>query len=637
MEAKFFEYKQVSQDEKNGDPEEIKRTTSSPKRQLICCKKWKCILSLVIIVFITGIIRLIVFLFENQIIPVELNSIVAETEIDTVEVADNAENNAMVDSDVAVELTETLNIDKPDQDEVRTSVTLVTGTHVDISQTLQEMLTQSRSELCANLSQVVLDLWTAEKINQYMDAKNALETVLQQIAIEGISCTLSGSLSHVFSFPITMRANQPCDDRWRYIIQAYNKNKILPYDVFLYRPDIIQFEKLLGKYSIHLRIVSILGKDPIQATFQTETCGLHVNLLKQYPVYKNTLLWNNLCDLQVQIQKIENSPWADHASLNCDESLDRNAESIQIIGSWIGIPKDQVKSSFCSGSSSKIGNGAGKGNNIDLGVYFIPKQLKIFNKMQRSQTIMKTKFEGVKIVFVAGLEGVGHHAFSGIHRGYFAEALVAPMDNFVRQTAFSSAESFLGARSNLLKTFRDLANKTTNGIYFLRSLSYPFGGHNCIFRRIGRSLCNPNLVELVKVAEEANIDLRIFIMERNFDASLVSDTLHRGFDDVFLQSKLMLLSNSIIQTQAQSIDSKFIARVRFEELVDSPSSFVKKVVYHLGVSTTSSLFSTYVQALQSHRKPQHSSNDVTDNSTNVEMFPKVLRDYVQEITEQFYQ
>eukprot|EP00040_Diaphanoeca_grandis_P021516 m.114714 g.114714 ORF g.114714 m.114714 type:complete len:354 (-) comp28367_c0_seq1:405-1466(-) len=195
-----------------------------------------------------------------------------------------------------------------------------------------------------------------------------------------------------------------------------------------------------------------------------------------------------------------------------------------------------------------------------------------------------------RAVFIAGLEGTGHHAFHSLFTTDmcdYAETVgdainkkltkhrycVGVHPEHLWPTCDINGSFFLGQRRSdvlasrvgLLKAFKRMANARRKRLFVLNGahpsylnwpmLSYPnCAAHGC------RNLHNPDVRMLADVAEQAGLDLRVIVITRSAQGMLESVIVNRGFGET-LESETNLLSTSaaILTSQLKSIDPLFVS------------------------------------------------------------------------------
>jgi hypothetical protein len=215
-------------------------------------------------------------------------------------------------------------------------------------------------------------------------------------------------------------------------------------------------------------------------------------------------------------------------------------------------------------------------------------------EFSKGKHVAKTVFEGPRLVFVAGLEGTGHHLFkeilhlepSGFDQGVYdlfeerQKSVCGPLGSLGENCGpAQDSREFLLLRQELLKNLTSLHSRdsqfsvsgTVYGLFHnnLAPFSYP------CYRHEGRAiLTHPDVRVLAEVAEEAKIDLRVVVLTRSARAMLYSTVKHRNFctggSAMARQANYLIHNAQILQAQLSRVDKEFLMCAPFEELPDLP-------------------------------------------------------------------
>lgn len=146
-----------------------------------------------------------------------------------------------------------------------------------------------------------------------------------------------------------------------------------------------------------------------------------------------------------------------------------------------------------------------------------------------SKTVHSDK---MRVVFLVGLEGVGHH--------YFRLALSEASQELPNQIQEASACNCswqsgtisghitdLDLAGQQMKSFasqeEELQEGQANIVHFVHCVSYPYsGGAHKVFQYT-------DLRMLAELAEEEGVDLRVVYLRRSAEDVVVADTVHRQF------------------------------------------------------------------------------------------------------------
>lgn len=162
-----------------------------------------------------------------------------------------------------------------------------------------------------------------------------------------------------------------------------------------------------------------------------------------------------------------------------------------------------------------------------------------------SKTVVSNK---LRVIFIVGLEGTGHHfasaAFRSVFEDHDLEQIGACLAHsiYLPLTMHLTALTYLEAQNSLRMEMRRLAElekdlqapgtfvtvQRTNQVQeeecpSLGELSYPNNNGP------DKALAYPDLQRLAQLAEEEGVDFRIMYLQRSAKALFLSNTSHRGF------------------------------------------------------------------------------------------------------------
>ncbi|CAM9990016.1 unnamed protein product, partial [Scytosiphon promiscuus] len=157
---------------------------------------------------------------------------------------------------------------------------------------------------------------------------------------------------------------------------------------------------------------------------------------------------------------------------------------------------------------------------------------------EHSDVLSKTvTSERMRVVYLTGLEGVGHH--------YVRSAIMDASRNFPNRIMSASAweygcqTSMSGTLSRYMESLhlsreqmqgfaaaeRGLQEGQAMVVHFGKFISYPYlGGSNKVFQYT-------DLRTLAELAEGEGVDLRIVYLRRSAKDLVIADTMHRDFPD----------------------------------------------------------------------------------------------------------
>ena len=508
-------------------------------------------------------------------------------------------------------------------------LTFISGTH--LVPEIYSPKIKENDDICEQLSTKLYMLWTTTRIDIYNNMSSQIETELGKIASNNIHCVITGSqyFNSSFSSPITFRPDAPCDDKWAIITKKLHGSlHSLPSDYFLYRPDFVKVSLLARRFGIKVKLGVVISNEHQSASFSHEGCDRYLPATPLNLHYRQRLLWNQLTYLQGQLKVLKANNF-DICILNCG---DPKQEDLNTIQKWLVRENGRVLDGIflCENVARSTDL-----KPIDQSTLIDTiNALSIFSNLQANpeKIIKKTKFSGGSIIFVAGVEGVGHHAIYPIAMKYVSSQTRDAMRNYIILDAHSKA-----GHNHLVKTLKSIK---TLGLHFLNPdldagdvYSFPFGAfRDCRYRTNGRSICNPDLYDLAKVGEEAGMNFIIILLERTFQANLIADSIHRHLSTTFEQAKVLVNSHLVLTSALELLDPKFIIKFNYLDMLVNPENSAKFLAstFKTGLNTNS--YKNFVQVFQQNRKDYYHGNKTTWRMEIKERF----WDYVQDMETLYY-
>ncbi|CAM9508608.1 unnamed protein product, partial [Choristocarpus tenellus] len=202
--------------------------------------------------------------------------------------------------------------------------------------------------------------------------------------------------------------------------------------------------------------------------------------------------------------------------------------------------------------------------------------------------VRKTVFSDKhRLVFVAGLEGTGHHYFYQalglcVQWGSCESSCSLSKSFYPRMGAAESVVNFGNALANVRNHLRaakkreqDLApgeglvlplNCLTNCSSGM--MSYPLGETHFPTQ-------HPNLRHLAELAEDADLDLRIVYLTRNAEGILSSTVVNRGFGTYMHHGRSLVANAFTLRNQLAMVDPAFIMCFRVIGEAGDPSAVAR--------------------------------------------------------------
>lgn len=198
------------------------------------------------------------------------------------------------------------------------------------------------------------------------------------------------------------------------------------------------------------------------------------------------------------------------------------------------------------------------------------------------QYVTKKNFnDKARFVFVAGLEGTGHHAMKSLFgacaplckaaAASVSGALYKGGSNPTGVFVFGDQDiaSILSQRTSFKSALKqETLDATDDTLYILNTMggggsgqmSYPnFSGGD-------KSLHHPNVHELAALAEAAGVDFRVLVLQRNSHEIRLSDVDHRHFGKEAHELAVLADNAAVLSSQLALMDPKFFVCVKYHRL-----------------------------------------------------------------------
>jgi len=486
-------------------------------------------------------------------------------------------------------------------------ITIITGTHA----TKAAMLVDERKQpaLCGKLADVLHMMFASWEVKPYASYKSQVRSVLKQIRQAKVSCTLAGSRKYnmLWTFPLSWRQDAECDARAKGILEkkTWLRDQTLVYvNWFLLRPDLVTFNNMALVEGVEPRFVVIVGHDIISAAFAKEGCPRLNTILDKRDVYKQRLLLLTLSDVEYQLSRMRGNAARIYACTRSALPATLKGQPASHVIEWLPLAKqgelvcDARPGLYAPQSKTHMGS---------------MSMMRLFGGVE--QVLPKTVFTGPRLVFVAGLEGVGHHVFSLLGRKHTTRALYDALSDHLCDAAWDDAseQKYGPARERLVQSMRAIREdvsalpKDGSGVFFLNTVwvqrdvnmySFPWGGPRCFLKRYARGMCNIDIIELARMAEEAKVDFRIIFLKRAIGAAVVSASLHRPFGTLVSETRMLAQSWALLKSGLATLDPRFTIEVGYEDLLNHPEESTAKLAEHLGFGKDNALYEQFVTSLK---------------------------------------
>ena len=200
-----------------------------------------------------------------------------------------------------------------------------------------------------------------------------------------------------------------------------------------------------------------------------------------------------------------------------------------------------------------------------------------------------------RVVFIMGLEGTGHHAWSNIYNTCIRtgvgpcasnETLTTllykggplPEGIFAYGASPSDSPALVACRQRLfLSALAELKEKASSELIFLNGaevkeghLSFPsYNGPH-------KALHQPDVVALARLCESVGVDLRLVVMLRDTDA-ITASTVKRAFGKDSAHEVAVLTNNAAVMTaQLSLLDPAFTSCVQYDDMGDPHKADVRE-------------------------------------------------------------
>jgi hypothetical protein len=281
----------------------------------------------------------------------------------------------------------------------------------------------------------------------------------------------------------------------------------------------------------------------------------------------------------------------------------------------------------------------------------VPNNAPLLNDiaLSKGQHVKKTIFEGPRLIFLAGLEGTGHHLYTDnfdlASTGHDQDVIdlfdtrktnCGPTGSLAEDCGPAlDSDDFIAKRESLVQKLKALHSQGSSKVYGLFHrrpgtepqvatfpYSYPYA------RDAGRAiLSHPDVRVLAEVAETAEIDFRVVLLTRNARDMLHSTVVHRGFcpgpSGIERQANYLIHNANVLSAQLSKMDKEFVVCAPFEQLphlsedlaelydaaLGQPSGYTQQIVNEIYKESTSKLSFTAAEE-EIVKKVQQSSNGI---------------------------
>ena len=499
-------------------------------------------------------------------------------------------------------------------------LTIVTGTHV-FHAWEKGIFAKDQDALCEEIEKGLEGLWSAWSTKSYVEMKGEVTRLLGQMRSRSVRCILGGSKASgiQWTFPLTLRSDHTCDEETSRMLRKgtwLRGTKVLvPW--FLLRPDLVTLGRMADDHQISLHVVVSLGADSKTAAFNREGCPRFKTILRNRDVYQQRLFLVAVSDISYQISKMTESATVSKVFCSHSSSPRESSTPLQSLSSnALGISLT-ARDLACATSSS----GSSQASFIRDEKTFPShmqslSSLSLFNGHRVVKAVEDSAQQERKttLVFVAGLEGVGHHMFARLGARHTVRGLYDALTNYLCDAAWNddSARLYGTAREQLVAAMGRLKSAPNlpdgSRVFFLNTVfvekavnmySYPWGGPRCFLKRFARVICNIDTIEIAKMANEAGVDLRIVVLKRSIGAAVVSASLHRPYGTVVSETRMLIQSWALLREGIKALDPKFTLEITYEALLAQPEASAKLLAEHLNVPVGSPLYMRFKRELTS--------------------------------------
>jgi len=496
-------------------------------------------------------------------------------------------------------------------------ITVLTGTHVIGAGEVLE--NESLTPTCQAVNSALRILWThfGDGLH-YVRAKDALDSALRKLDKADRCVITETDRGYWYTFPMTVKSNKKCTLQ---LARELSNRKFLlgtsgdaltritvPW--FVLRPDLVTFERMCYAAGVRLRYLVTVGHDVESAAFMQEGCPRFRTVLAKRDLYKQMLLLVAISDLSFQLGKLEH---AEVVISECKRSKLARREVQDVVGD-IGGAKRDLNAKFlddslyvhkalqCKRSNTSLEDTLGVEGSLSFSRSILANEL--FRGALLRKSIFSTKENKIPtVVFIAGVEGSGHHLMSLLGRRHTTRELYDALTNYLADVRWldDSLQHFEEARTRLINAMVALHNTTNEdgtNLFFLNTVfvdtavnmySYPWGGPRCYLKKFARIVCNTDLYDLVRMGQEAGVDFRVVVLRRALGAAIVSSAINRDFGTVISQTRTLGMSWSLLRSGLRSIDRAFVEEFSYEDLVSEPWKDYDRLIGHLNIEPGSYL------------------------------------------------
>lgn len=224
----------------------------------------------------------------------------------------------------------------------------------------------------------------------------------------------------------------------------------------------------------------------------------------------------------------------------------------------------------------------------------------ILYKPFSSGKLEKASFSSnIRLLFIAGLEGTGHHAMYDMFSICNNTGNCEPdkiiggacmrfdsskntMMGLFGSGATNEASRELTIIENRMKELKQIPG---DHLFFIGLKSHTAGGMMSYpnFNGKNKALDNPDIYVLAQLAESVGLDFRVLVLQRGAE-EIVHSATSRGFggaEGKENEPKILLASANALYGQLSSLDRKFFECVRYDELGRLKPERVKELVEFL--------------------------------------------------------
>jgi len=255
--------------------------------------------------------------------------------------------------------------------------------------------------------------------------------------------------------------------------------------------------------------------------------------------------------------------------------------------------------------------------------------------------LKKTIFsDSIRLLVVAGLEGTGHHAISAmfnicarkkpalceVEKGISTKTMqFNPSQKLVHGLfgAVDTAKSLrmaVAVKNNLVA----VANRTGDHLYFLGlggrkgSGMYSYPNYNGKFK----SLDHPDIYQLGLLAEQAGVDYRVLVLQRN-GMDVLKSVDRRDFGKGDEEPKILVDNAAVLHAQLALLDSRFYYCLQYEALNDlkKPSAVQDRedlVNFLHPRNLAGETFDLMLQQIRPPSKSHRSLSSLISNASSIE-------------------